>query len=71
MNVTQCVTIHDMSTHGTLLTTREAASRLGVSVQTVSRWVMEGKLKPALKGSGIRGPLFFAADDVDEMGKSA
>ena len=51
----------------TLLTTREAASRLGVSVQTISRWVNEGKLNPSLKAPGIRGPLFFAEGDVDAM----
>lgn len=55
----------------TLLTTREAANRLGVSVQTVARWVTEGKLEPALKAPGVRGPLFFNADDVDAMGKTA
>ena len=52
----------------TLLTTREAASRLGVSVQTVSRWVAEEKLRPALKAPGIRGPLFFRVEDVDKAG---
>ena len=55
----------------TLLTTREAANRLGVSVQTISRWVSEGKLRPALKAPGIRGPLFFKADEVDGLGESA
>lgn len=55
----------------TLLTTREAATRLGVSVQTVSRWVAEEKLKPALKAPGIRGPLFFRAEDVDALGDAA
>ena len=55
----------------TLLTTQEAANRLGVSVQTVSRWVAEGKLTPALKAPGLRGPMFFGADAVDEMGKTA
>lgn len=52
----------------TLLTTREAASRLGVSVQTISRWVAEEKLRPALKAPGIRGPLFFRQEDVDQVG---
>lgn len=60
-----------MSAQETLLTTQEAANRLGVSVQTVSRWVNDGKLTPALKAPGIRGPMFFRADDVDEMGKTA
>ena len=54
-------------TKETLLTTREAANRLGVSVQTVARWVSEEKLKPALKAPGIRGPLFFRAEDVDAL----
>jgi excisionase family DNA binding protein len=52
----------------TLLTTREAASRVGVSVQTISRWVAEEKLTPALKAPGIRGPLFFRVEDVDRVG---
>lgn len=55
----------------TLLTTQEAANRLGVSVQTVARWVSEGKLTHALKAPGLRGPMFFRASDVDELGKSA
>lgn len=60
-----------MSTQETLLTTQEAASRLGVSVQTVARWVNEDKLRPALKAPGVRGALFFRQEDVDEAGGAA
>jgi len=40
-------------------------------VQTISRWVSEEKLKPALKAPGLRGPWFFRAEDVDEAGSAA
>ena len=53
------------------LTTAHVAAILGVSVQTVSRWVAEEKLKPALKAPGIRGPLFFRAEDVDALAGAA
>lgn len=56
-----------MSKPETLLTSREAANRLGISVQTISRWVNEGKLTPALKAPGLRGPSFFRAEDVDAL----
>ena len=70
VNVTHMRNVTHMSKE-TLLTTREAASRLGVSVQTISRWVSEEKLKPVLKAPGIRGSLFFSEEDVDALAGAA
>jgi excisionase family DNA binding protein len=53
-----------MATTPTLLTTAQAAERLGVDVRTIHRWVKRGTLTPALKATGLRGPLFFAESDV-------
>ena len=50
-----------------LLTTAQAAERLGVSVSTVSRLVAAGTLEPALKSYGLRGPMWFRAVDVDDL----
>lgn len=70
-DLTHMRNVPHMTQSETLLTTKEAASRLGVSVQTISRWVSEDKLRPALKAPGIRGPLFFRAADVDALAGAA
>lgn len=48
-----------METSETLLTSQEAADILGVSVQTISKWVISGKLTPAKKLPGLRGAYLF------------
>ena len=45
-----------------LLTAREIAERLGVSTETVLRWVRRGDV-PAIKLPG--GAIRFAADEFD------
>jgi excisionase family DNA binding protein len=47
---------------GRLLTAREVADLLGVSTETVLRWVRQGKL-PAIKLPG--GAVRFREDEVD------
>lgn len=54
-----------------LLTTRQAADRLGVNVSTISRWVLAGRLSPALRGDGQTGGMWFRAADIDGMREAA
>lgn len=63
--------VPNMENDATLLTAREAAEHLGVSVQTISRWAMSDKLPPAKKLPGIRGAYLFAAEDVQRVGASS
>lgn len=51
----------------TPLPTREVAERLGVPLSTLHGWVDAGRIKPTLKGPGLRGPLFFDPDDVEVL----
>ena len=51
----------------TLLTTREVADALGVTPQTVAKWVFAGRLTPALRGPGLRGSMFFDPSDIDAL----
>lgn len=50
-----------------LLTTKEAAERLGVTVYTVARYAREGRLTPALRLPGIRGAMFFQPEDIEAL----
>ena len=50
-----------------LLTSRQAAERLEKDRSTISRWVAQGRLKVALRGTGVRGEQFFHPDDVDRL----
>lgn len=45
------------TTDTSLLSTAEAAARLGVTKQTVSRWINEGSLAHARVGSRYRIPV--------------
>lgn len=47
-----------------LMSTAQTAEHLGITVQTVARWVTNGKLSPALKAPGQRGAYFFNADEI-------
>jgi excisionase family DNA binding protein len=48
-----------------LLSTKQAAERMGVSVSTISRLVASRKLTPALRLEGKTGPMFFNQEDVE------
>lgn len=50
-----------------LVPTKEAARILRRSVSTVSRWVEIGKLTPALKIDGQRGPMWFDRATVEAI----
>lgn len=47
-----------------VLTSKQAADLLGCSVSTISRMVADGRLTPVLRIEGLRGPMFFDADDI-------
>jgi excisionase family DNA binding protein len=47
-----------------VISTKEAAAHLGVSVATVARLVTAGRLTPALKLEGIRGAMWFHRTDI-------
>lgn len=51
----------------TLVGGAEASELLNIDRSTISRWVKAGKLTPALKGSGLRGELFFHREDIDAL----
>jgi len=50
-----------------LVPSKEACERLGIDRSTLMRWVAAGRITPALKGEGIRGPMWFNAADVDRL----
>lgn len=50
-----------------LLTARQAAQRLGVSVYTIAGWARSGKLPTAIQGEGRTGTRFFAVADVERL----
>jgi excisionase family DNA binding protein len=47
-----------------LLTTRQVADRLGVTVSTVSRWAKFGDITVAARLPGKRGQMLFDPVDV-------
>jgi excisionase family DNA binding protein len=50
-----------------LYTTAEVAARLGVSVKTVTRWAVTGRLDPATKLPGTTGAYLFRPADVARL----
>jgi excisionase family DNA binding protein len=46
------------------ITAAVAAERLGVSVKTIHRMVDDGRLTPALKFPGLRGPYLFTEEEI-------
>jgi predicted site-specific integrase-resolvase len=50
-----------------LVATRQAARRCGVSMPTFSRYVSEGRITPAFRGSGPKGQMAFHRADVEAL----
>lgn len=50
-----------------LLSTAQLARKLGVTVSTISRRVQRGELTPVIKGEGIRGAMWFDADESEQQ----
>jgi len=42
----------------------------GISRSTLSRMVRDGKIKPALKANGLRGPMWFHRSDVEALAEA-
>lgn len=53
-----------------MLTTKEAADKLGVSTRTVQRMADDGTLSPIVRYPGQTGPLLFDEADVERVRKS-
>lgn len=47
-----------------LINTAEAAQQLNVHRSTLTRMVQDGKIKPAVRGEGIRGGMFFYPSEI-------
>lgn len=54
-----------MQTVMQMMTTREAADRLGVSTSQVTRLVKRGEIEPAIQAPGKRGAFLFTVDEVE------
>lgn len=54
-----------------LLTTKEAADLLGVSVATINRWADKGDLTVAAKAPGLRGARLFRRIAVEDKAAEA
>ena len=50
-----------------LLTSAEAAERLGIDRGTLTRWVQSGRIARAAKLPGKRGPALFDPAEVDRV----
>jgi len=49
------------------ITTAQAAERLRCDVSTINRMARDGRLAPALKFPGERGPYMFERADVERL----
>lgn len=51
-----------------LLTSAETCERLGgIDRSTLSRWVRDGQIVPAVKLPGLRGPFLFDPAEVERV----
>jgi excisionase family DNA binding protein len=50
-----------------LLTSAEAAERLGIDRGTLTRWVQAGQIKRAMKLPGKNGPALFSPAEVERV----
>lgn len=53
----------------TPITSAEACDLLGIDRSTLTRWVASGRLTPAFKAPGLRGPYFFHRTDVERLAR--
>lgn len=58
------VMMSDMQRTTDLITTAEAADILGVTVSTVNRWAVAGRIAIAVQGPGRRGVRMFRRDHI-------
>lgn len=49
-----------------MVTTAEAAFLLGVSVATVNRWALTGRLTVAQQGAGATSPRLYWRDQIED-----
>lgn len=59
-----------MSKAPNLLTSAEVCERLNIDRSTLSRWVASGRITPALKMPGIRGPFLFDPAEVERLAEA-
>ena len=52
-----------------LVSTADAAAALNVHRSTLTRMVQAGKLKPAVRGKGLRGEMFFRPIEIERAKK--
>lgn len=45
----------------------EVCERLGIDRSTLSRWVKSGRITPAMKLDGLRGPYLFEPSEVERV----
>ena len=50
-----------------LLSTAEAAERVGVSVRTLNRMADDGRITPAAKAPGLRGGYLYEPAEVERV----
>lgn len=53
--------------HKDLIASGEASKILQIDRSTLSRLVSAGKITPALKIEGLRGPMWFEREDVQAL----
>lgn len=53
-----------------LVTAKQAAEELGVTVGRIHQRVKLGRMKPAMKAPGLRGALFFTQTEIDRYKES-
>jgi len=50
-----------------LITSADACETLNIDRSTLSRWVASGRISPATKLPGIRGPFLFTRAEVERV----
>ena len=65
------ILVHMNPTHTDLIASADAAQALGINRSTLSRWVRDGRITPELRGTGLRGPMWFKRSDVERLADEA